>query len=158
MKMPERFDVVLDMPFGRFGLSLVEETISRMEFVAPDMPLAPPQTAFGQEVAQRLRAWLAAPQQPLELPVQICGTPFQRSVWNVISSIPCGQVLTYRAVADRLGNVARAVGQACGANRFPLLIPCHRVVAMTGLGGFAHATDGYRLEAKRWLLHNEGVL
>ena len=50
---------------------------------------------------------------------------------------------------------ARAVGQACGDNRLPIVIPCHRVVAADGIGGFAHATGGYLLEAKRWLLAHE---
>jgi methylated-DNA-[protein]-cysteine S-methyltransferase len=50
---------------------------------------------------------------------------------------------------------ARAVGQACGDNRLPIVIPCHRVVAADGLGGFGHSTGGYLLEAKRWLLMHE---
>jgi methylated-DNA-[protein]-cysteine S-methyltransferase len=47
------------------------------------------------------------------------------------------------------------VGQACGDNKLPIVIPCHRVVAAGGIGGFAHATDGYLIEAKRWLLMHE---
>jgi len=50
---------------------------------------------------------------------------------------------------------ARAIGQACGDNRLPIVIPCHRVVAADGIGGFGHATGGYLLEAKRWLLMHE---
>jgi methylated-DNA-[protein]-cysteine S-methyltransferase len=50
---------------------------------------------------------------------------------------------------------ARAVGQACGDNRLPIVIPCHRVVAADGVGGFSHTTDGYLIDAKRWLLMHE---
>lgn len=63
--------------------------------------------------------------------------------------------MTYGELARRLGGEARAVGQACGDNRLPVVIPCHRVVAANGIGGFAHSTGGYLLEAKRWLLLHE---
>jgi len=58
-------------------------------------------------------------------------------------------------LARELGADARAIGQACGDNRLPLVIPCHRIVAADGLGGFGHATGGYLLEVKRWLLMHE---
>ncbi|RJX35568.1 MAG: methylated-DNA--[protein]-cysteine S-methyltransferase [Desulfurivibrio sp.] len=66
------------------------------------------------------------------------GTPFQQRVWELISRIPCGETRTYGQLALALGNktLARGVGQACGANPIALLIPCHRVVGHTGLGGF----------------------
>jgi methylated-DNA-[protein]-cysteine S-methyltransferase len=70
-------------------------------------------------------------------------------------AIPRGRTRTYGELARELGGEARAVGQACGDNRLPIVIPCHRVVAADGIGGFAHATDGYPIEAKRWLLLHE---
>jgi methylated-DNA-[protein]-cysteine S-methyltransferase len=56
-----------------------------------------------------------------------------------------------------LKNAPRAVGQACGANPFPLVIPCHRVVATGGLGGFSRHGGGFLLDVKRWLLRHEGI-
>ena len=70
-------------------------------------------------------------------------------------SIPRGSTLTYGEVARRLDGEARVVGQACGDNRLPIVIPCHRVVAADGIGGFGHSTGGYLIEAKRWLLLHE---
>ncbi|MEW6518372.1 MAG: MGMT family protein [Thermodesulfobacteriota bacterium] len=66
------------------------------------------------------------------------GTPFQQRVWELISQIPFGETRTYGQLAQALGHktLARGVGQACGANPIALLIPCHRVVGHTGLGGF----------------------
>ena len=58
-------------------------------------------------------------------------------------------------LARELASSARAVGQACGANHIPIIIPCHRVVSKAGIGGFAHHRDGYELEIKRWLLKHE---
>jgi len=70
-------------------------------------------------------------------------------------AIPRGRTRTYGELAAELGGEARAVGQACGDNRLPIVIPCHRVVAADGIGGLGHATGGYLLEAKRWLLMHE---
>ncbi len=61
-------------------------------------------------------------------------------------------------MARTLGSAARAVGQACGANPFPLVVPCHRVLGSKGIGGFANHTEGWLIETKRWLLWHEGVL
>jgi methylated-DNA-[protein]-cysteine S-methyltransferase len=66
------------------------------------------------------------------------GTPFQRQVWEALLDIPCGETRTYGQIAERIGRprAARAVGQAVGANPLPIIVPCHRVVASGGLGGF----------------------
>jgi O-6-methylguanine DNA methyltransferase len=82
------------------------------------------------------------------------GTPFQRAVWDAIRSIPRGETRSYRWIAERIGrpNAVRAVGQAVGSNPWPLLVPCHRVIAADGrIGGFAGG-----LEMKRRLLGLEG--
>jgi methylated-DNA-[protein]-cysteine S-methyltransferase len=67
------------------------------------------------------------------------GTVFQEKVWKITSRIPYGKTLTYKDIAAKIGNpkLARAVGNAMRANRLPFLIPCHRVVAQNGLGGYA---------------------
>jgi methylated-DNA-[protein]-cysteine S-methyltransferase len=79
----------------------------------------------------------------------------QLGVWDAMCAIPRGSTRTYGELARQLGADARAIGQACGDNRLPLVIPCHRIVAADGLGGFAHASGGYLLEVKRWLLMHE---
>jgi methylated-DNA-[protein]-cysteine S-methyltransferase len=104
-----------------------------------------------------LHAWFDDPAPALALPLRACGTPFQRRVWAAISAIPPGQTRSYGELARQLGSAARAVGQACGANPFPLIVPCHRVTSAQGLGGFAHSSGGWLLEVKRWLLRHEGA-
>ena len=86
------------------------------------------------------------------------GTPFQRRVWDAISGIASGTTATYGELARALDAPARSVGQACGDNRLPIVIPCHRVVGVDGLGGFAHASGGFPTTVKRWLLEHEGAL
>lgn len=84
------------------------------------------------------------------------GTPFQQKVWHAIFQIPLGQTQTYSEIAKIVGSGPRAVANACGANQLPILVPCHRVVAKNGLGGFMQGADG-GLAIKKWLLKHEGV-
>ncbi len=84
------------------------------------------------------------------------GTAFQQRVWQAIAAVPLGQVATYGQIASQIGSGPRAVANACGANHIPLIIPCHRVVAQNGLGGFMQGKE-YGLSFKRWLLAHEGV-
>ncbi len=154
---PASYAAVLALPFGAFGLSFEGRLIREMVFLPPETPALAPTTPWAIDAAERIEQWLAAPEQALELPLSSRGTPFQRRVWDAINRIPCGSVVTYGALAARLGSAPRAVGQACGANPFPLATPCHRVVSASGIGGFANATDGFLLTAKRWLLAHEGA-
>ncbi len=84
------------------------------------------------------------------------GTAFQQRVWQAIAAIPLGQTVTYGQIARQLSSGPRAVANACGANNIPLLIPCHRVVAQHGIGGFMQGKENGLL-VKRWLLAHEGV-
>ena len=88
------------------------------------------------------------------LPLFLGGTPFQCAVWQALGDIPRGEVRTYGEIAAAVGRpaAARAVGSACGRNPLPLLLPCHRVVAAHGPGGYAGG-----LALKRALLELEGV-
>jgi methylated-DNA-[protein]-cysteine S-methyltransferase len=89
--------------------------------------------------------------------VTVAGTPFQRRVWEAMRAIPPGRTRTYGDLAAELGTSPRAIGGACRANPCPIVVPCHRVVGATGLGGFAGDTSGHKVEVKRWLLRHEGV-
>lgn len=149
------FAAILALPFGPFGIRASGGHISELLFLPPGTPAQAPGDAFAAEACERILAWLENPHQPLALPLAAAGTAFQRRVWQAISTIPPGRTATYGALAAALGSAPRAVGQACGANPFPLAVPCHRVTATGGLGGFANARDGWLLEAKRWLLANE---
>lgn len=93
--------------------------------------------------------------EPVLLPV---GTPFQQRVWAHLRVIPPGQAISYGELARRLNSSARAVANACRANPIPILIPCHRVVAATGLGGYMGETAGNALAIKHWLLQHEGYV
>ena len=93
----------------------------------------------------------------LDLPLAPAGTPFQHRVWQALRAIPPGTTRTYGELARELGTSARAIGGACRANPCLIAVPCHRVVAQDGLGGFAGERGGKRLAVKRWLLRHEGA-
>jgi AraC family transcriptional regulator of adaptative response/methylated-DNA-[protein]-cysteine methyltransferase len=110
--------------------------------------------AFAEWVAQ-VAAFIEAPAQGLDLPLDIQGTAFQRRVWEALRAIPAGQTATYAEVAACIGQptAARAVAQACAANRLAVAVPCHRVVRSDGKAG------GYRWDParKRRLLEREAT-
>jgi methylated-DNA-[protein]-cysteine S-methyltransferase len=83
------------------------------------------------------------------------GTPFQRKVWRYLQTIPMGTTQSYGEVAKALNSSARAIGNACRANPFLLVVPCHRVVKKTGIGGFGGKIDGEAVAIKQWLLAHE---
>lgn len=89
-----------------------------------------------------------------KVPLDLHGTPFQLEVWKEMLRIPAGRTRSYGEVARNIGRpkAFRAVAQACGANPIPVVVPCHRVVASNGLGGY---TGG--IERKIFLLNAEGV-
>ncbi|MGB5737391.1 MAG: methylated-DNA--[protein]-cysteine S-methyltransferase [Thiohalocapsa sp.] len=113
---------------------------------------------FPDWIARQLDAYCLDPTFLFSLARQPAGTPFQQRVWQLIATIPPGGTRTYADLAAELGSGPRAVGGACRANPYPLLVPCHRVVAVNGLGGFAGDTDGRLLAFKRRLLMHEGAL
>lgn len=108
------------------------------------------------EVCRQIVAYLHEPAIPFSYSLTQQGTSFQQRVWHAIAAIPPGQVRTYGELARAIGSGPRAVANACGANKLPLLVPCHRVVAQHGLGGFMRgARNG--LLIKKWLLRHEGI-
>jgi methylated-DNA-[protein]-cysteine S-methyltransferase len=151
----DRFDAVVRLPFGAVGVRTAEDAIVEITFLPHQAPEQPARNALAQRAVEQLLAYSANPEFSFDLPLAITGTKFQCQVWSEICRIPRGSTRSYGELALRLGSTARAVGQACGDNRLPLAIPCHRVIAAKGIGGFAHHTGGEHERIKRWLLGHE---
>ena len=108
------------------------------------------------EAARQVRAYFEGELRRFDLPLAPPGSPFQQGVYRAMSAIPYGETRSYGDIARDLGSVARAVGQACGSNPIPILIPCHRVLGAGGtIGGFS---GGRGTPTKRSLLAHEGAL
>lgn len=148
----DAFAATLVVPFGAFGIKVAQNLIHELVFLPPGTPAMPPGCALAERAATQIHKWLEDPDRPFDLPLAVRGTLFQRRVWDAIAAIPRGETRQYAHLSKALASAARAIGQACRANPFPLVIPCHRVVSATGIGGFAGASGGYLIDAKRWLL------
>ena len=106
------------------------------------------------EAKAQLEEYLCGRRRTFDIPYGQRGTPFQESVWEALSDIGYGQTLTYGEIAERIGhpNAYRAVGTACGRNCLPIIVPCHRAVSTSGIGGFSCGVD-----VKRKLMDIEGI-
>ncbi len=151
----ERHQARLVTPFAVLGITTQADALTGIEFLPRSTPPLAPWNSVAEEACRQLHAYLQDPHFAFRLPVRIEGTSHRKKVWAALSRIPPGQPLTYGELARRLGSAPRAVGQACAANPLPVLIPCHRVVGATGLGGFMGAGDGDPLAIKAWLLRHE---
>jgi methylated-DNA-[protein]-cysteine S-methyltransferase len=149
------FAAVQPTPFGAVGVRTEGEALAELIFLPGHYKAQQPRTALAREACRQVAAYAIDADFSFDLPLAARGTEFQRRVWDSISAIPRGRTRGYGDLARDLRSAARAVGQACGSNFFPLVIPCHRVVAAGGLGGFAHHSDGFHLQVKRWLLAHE---
>ncbi len=164
---------IMQTPFGPISIRWDADAVLGIELAPgldlgganPDTPtlrcvtepsLANPETRLQDAIIQQLSDYLESRATGFALPVRLQGTAFQRRVWSALTDIGFGQTRTYGELARRLATSPRAVGQACRANPCPILIPCHRVVAANGLGGFAGDRGGRKLAVKRWLLGHEG--
>lgn len=143
------------LPPCTLGVRITGGVVEEIEFLPASEPAEPPRDALAREVCRQLLAYAKDARFQFSLPLASAGTLFQRRVWQCIAEIPPGETRSYGELSTRLKSAPRAVGQACGANPFPLIIPCHRVVSAAGLGGFAHHAGGFHLRVKRWLLEHE---
>ncbi|MHB8535795.1 MAG: methylated-DNA--[protein]-cysteine S-methyltransferase [Sulfuricaulis sp.] len=149
------YDAVIATPVGRLGIRLEGEALADIGFLGSDASLRAPRTAALRRVCRQLQAYFANPRFYFRMPLTMAGTAFQQRVWRALRRIPTGRTLSYGALARRLDTSARAVGNACRANPIPIVVPCHRVVAANGAGGFMGKRSGNALRLKHRLLEHE---
>ena len=112
-------------------------------------------SSFACTVKRQIEGYFRSALSGFDVDILVDGTAFQQSVWDVISSIKLGETLTYTDVASQLNSSPRAVGNACRANPVPIIVPCHRIVSKSGIGGFAGQREGNNIAVKSWLLEHE---
>jgi len=151
------YQAKLPAPFALLGIRIEGDVLAEITFLPKTgRPLAP-QSRLAARACAQIARYLNDPQFRFDLPLASQGTEFQRRVWAKIAAIGAGRTRSYGELARELRSAPRAVGQACGANPIPLVVPCHRVLAAAGIGGFAHHEGGFHLAIKRWLLAHEGA-
>ena len=147
---------LIDSPLGQLRLSHRRGKLYGVDFLT-DTEVGQQEMAAPGSIGRDFMTYFSDPCHYFTTPVEVLGSAFQQRLWQALRQIPPGETRTYGELAQRLGSSPRAVGNACRANPCPIIIPCHRVVAKQGLGGYAGATAGPRLQIKRWLLRHEGV-
>ena len=153
-------DCVIAAPFGCLGITteMVDGSLmlAHIRYLPTSAKHMAPGNALAALVEEQCHAYFADPRAVFDLPLKPVGTDFQQRVWNAITQLKSGERITYGAIAARMHSGARAVGGACGANYFPLVVPCHRVVAKANLGGFmGQDAPGVYRDIKVWLLNHE---
>ena len=149
------WEAVIEFPKMKVAVATREGRVAEIRYLPPAADSKAPENELAERAVRQIERYRDDPDAKFDLPLLVEGTEFQRRLWDALCQIPRGRTLTYGEMARKLDGEARAVGQACGDNKLPIVIPCHRVVAASGIGGFAHSTGGYLLEAKRWLLMHE---
>lgn len=157
MLLLDSYQAKFATPFAVLGICASGERLTAIEYLPRGVATLAPLNRLAERVCRQIERYLDDPEFRFDLPFEFSGTEFQRKVWQAIYRIPSGRTLTYNEIARRLKTAPRPVGGACGANRIPIVIPCHRVVGASGLGGFMNARSGVPLEIKRWLLMHEGA-
>jgi len=139
-------------PVGQLTIEEEDDAIVAIRWGNSARPNGSPLLA---EAARQLAAYFAGELTDFNLPLAPAGSPFEQRVWAAMQVIPYGQTRCYGDLAMTVGSAPRAVGGACGKNPIPIVIPCHRVLAKTGLGGYSGEGG---LETKQRLLALEGAL
>ena len=141
--------IAIDSPVGRLTITATDGAVRAISWVDQDNGERTPVLA---EARHQLHAYFAGRLDHFDLPLSADGSPFEQRVWAAMRRIPHGQTRSYGELAMEVGSAPRAIGRACGRNPIPIIIPCHRVVARGGLGGYS---GGAGLPTKRILLELE---
>ncbi len=154
-----RYDAILIAPFASIGILADERAVTAIHFLPADTPAKSPiKNTLAHLACVQLASYLNNPKFRFDVPVRLTGSKHQLDVWQAMREIAPGVTQTYGTVANTIGSNARAVGTACGKNPVPIIVPCHRIVATNGLGGFMGGKLDDPLAIKRWLLSHEGAL
>ena len=152
---PKLYDAVVSSPVGRLGIVLENDSLADISFLGDAAPLKSPHSAVARKICRQLQSYFTNPRFAFRIPMTLSGTAFQQRVWHALQRIPAGRTLSYGMLARKLTTSARAVGNACRANPIPIVIPCHRIIAANGAGGFMGRRSGGPLRLKHWLLEHE---
>jgi methylated-DNA-[protein]-cysteine S-methyltransferase len=143
--------VAIDSPVGRLTIHAAQDAVVAIGWGDQESGEPAPLLA---EARRQLEAYFEGRLSRFDLPLRPAGSPFDQRVWAAMRQIPHGQTRSYGELAMDVGSAPRAVGRACGHNPIPIVIPCHRVLARSGLGGYSGGTG---LATKRILLGLEGA-
>lgn len=151
------FSAVIDSPIGRLAIIVQHEKLTGIRFLDRRTGLVKPDGEMAVRVVNQIQAYFADPDAGFDLICNVQGTDFQKKIWCRLAKLKQGQTLFYGEIARELGTSPRAVGNACRANPIPIVVPCHRILSKTGIGGYDGDREAGKVNIKHWLLVHEGV-
>ncbi|MBC2282763.1 methylated-DNA--[protein]-cysteine S-methyltransferase [Listeria booriae] len=146
----------IDSPLGKIYLGVSDDAVNYIsydnaDFMEKHEAISDEETPLMRELKAELQQFFKGEIRDFTVPIEVVGTDFQMRVWEALRTIPYGEVVSYKDIAELAGSpkAVRAVGQANHANPIPIIIPCHRVIQADGkIGGY----NGSDVERKQWLL------
>ena len=148
-------DYCIDSPIGKLGLTVEDNSLTKVNFLSEAFPIKRPNDTNGLKIIYEFEQYFGGHQKKLNIPIKVTGTAFQQKVWDALQQIPFGTTETYGQLAEKLKTSARAIGNACRTNPTPIIVPCHRIVAANSPGGYGGQRYGDSLQKKSWLLKHE---
>ena len=155
-KINKPYDIIFKTDIGLIGLRFDGSSLIQVDYLKNRKIIAA-SSRVAESVKNKIESYLADKTRTLKVDMTLNVTPFQKKVLEQLQKIPYGETTTYGEIAKILKTSPRAVGNACRNNPVPIIIPCHRVVSATGIGGYDGARSGSLLDIKRKLLQKEGV-
>ena len=151
-------DFVVETLIGKLGIKVQDDLLGAIRFLPEATHVSKDVNGFAAEVVRQIHAYLEDPSWQFDIPYILKGTEFQKSIWDKLTKIPKGKTCFYGDIAHDLGTSPRAVGGACRNNPVPIIVPCHRVLSKSGLGGYDGDWETGKADIKGWLLRHEGGL
>ena len=150
--------IIVKTPIGKIAVDYQNDFVVEVHQVADQVRAVSGKDPFAVEIQQQIVAYFSGDLQEFSLPFLFKqGTDYQLKVWDQIRKISFGKTKTYGEIAKKIKSGPRAVGNACRRNQLLLLVPCHRVVSASGLGGFMGDHSGKLVQRKQWLLNHEQI-
>ena len=150
----KQYQEIIQTPFGNLGIIVEDDFLAGIDYLGQRTP-AVQGSAMARKIATEIDRYLRDPEYRFSIPDRLSGTAFQNKVWRALLKIPPGELLSYGELAAKLKTGARAVGNACRKNPIPVIVPCHRVTARQGIGGYMGKTQGSGMRMKQWLIAHE---
>ena len=156
--MKQGDNTVVTTSIGNLGLHIIAETLCAIRYLPEDARPDRHVNGLAADVLKQINVYLKDPKWQFDIPYVLEGTPFQKQIWQKLTTIPYGKTCFYSDIARDLGTGPRAVGGACRNNPIPIIVPCHRVLAKSGIGGYDGDWGGGKVNIKSHLLRHEGVV
>jgi methylated-DNA-[protein]-cysteine S-methyltransferase len=149
------FDSIIATSVGKIGIKTCDGCLVKVEFLPDSAKAIVATNPLAKKVGSQLQQYFKNPKFKFDLPLKVVGTELQQKIWRSLQKIPVGKTLTYKDLALKLQTGPRVIGNACRRNPIPIVIPCHRVVALSGTHGFCGNIKGRFCEIKKFLLRHE---